>query len=417
MSSAGLELGEIPLELGTAVLLDGRQRRLERGDPGAVLAVGDIGLSFGLERLEHVPGSRQAFLGGEDSGPRRFTPVADALARGAGGKAAPGQLLPLGAPLRQCGLGRLAAFGHARQLPLELGQPAAGTRRFGLRLRHRVPLGAGVVACQLPSGFERLALEPGVELGGLGLALQRPQPGARLALDVERPIEVVHRPGELELGAATTLAVLPQSRRLLDQEPAITRFRGHDRFDAALGDDRVHLLAETGIRKQLDDIDEPAPGAGDPVLAVARAIEPAKDRNLGSFDLKRAVAVVEHDLDLGALGRLAPRCAAEDHILHRLPPHRRRRLLSHRPQHRVGHVRLARAVRPDDDAHAGTEIQTRAIGEGLEALESDRLQVHGRTRFCLTARSPGARPGRQPARHPSCSAPIRGRPPRRRRGR
>ena len=85
-----------------------------------------------------------------------------------------------------------------------------------------------------------------------------------------------------------------------------------------------------------------------------------------------------HELDLG--GAAAPAdaaAAAEDHVLHRLAADRERRLLAHRPQHRVGDVGLARAVGPDDHAHAGREVEPRAVGEGLEALQGDRLQVHG----------------------------------------
>jgi hypothetical protein len=62
-----------------------------------------------------------------------------------------------------------------------------------------------------------------VQLGGLGLALQRPQARARLALDVERPVEVVLRAIQLELRAAAALAVLAQPGRLLDQHPAVAR--------------------------------------------------------------------------------------------------------------------------------------------------------------------------------------------------
>ena len=40
-----------------------------------------------------------------------------------------------------------------------------------------------------------------------------------------------------------------------------------------------------------------------------------------------------------------PCAAGEDHVLHRLPAHRQRRLLAERPQHGVGDVRLAGAVR------------------------------------------------------------------------
>ena len=82
------------------------------------------------------------------------------------------------------------------------------------------------------------------------------------------------------------------------------------------------------------------------------------------------VGVVEHELDLGRAARLHAVAAAEDHVLHRLAADRERRLLAHRPQHGVGDVRLARAVGPDDHGDAGRELQPRAVGERLEALQA-----------------------------------------------
>ena len=64
------------------------------------------------------------------------------------------------------------------------------------------------VARELEAPFEHLALEPGVQLRGLGLALERPQPRARLALDVQRAIEILLRALELQLRAPAALAVL-----------------------------------------------------------------------------------------------------------------------------------------------------------------------------------------------------------------
>ena len=238
----------------------------------------------------------------------------------------------------------------------------------------------------------------------------------------------------------------------------------------------MHLLAETRVGEQLDHVDEPAAGAGDPVLPVAGSVEPPKDRDLRELERERAVAVVEHELDLRTLRRLAPGRAAEDHVLHRLAPHRHRRLLAHRPEDGVGHVRLAGAVRPDDDADPWREVESGAIGKRLESLEGDRLQMHGlvlprihglvlprihglvlpgihglvlprihglvlprihglvppgRSPAGITARPSGAwaaalgltprslpaRHAPHPARRPSCSAPIRDRPPPRRRRR
>ncbi len=83
-----------------------------------------------------------------------------------------------------------------------------------------------------------------MQLGGFGLALERAQAGARLALDVQRAVEVLLGALELQLRPAAALAVLAEPGRLLDQQPAIARLGGHDRVDPSLGDHRVGLLAE-----------------------------------------------------------------------------------------------------------------------------------------------------------------------------
>ena len=88
-----------------------------------------------------------------------------------------------------------------------------------------------------------------MQLGRLGLALERAQPRARLALDVQRAVEVVLRALELELRAAAALAVLAEPGGLLDQQAPVLRLGGDDRLDAALGDDRVHLLAQAGVAR------------------------------------------------------------------------------------------------------------------------------------------------------------------------
>ena len=234
-----------------------------------------------------------------------------------------------------------------------------------------------------------LALEALVQLGGLGLALERAQARARLALDVERAVEVVLRALELELRAAAALAVLAEPGGLLDQQPPLARLGRDDRLDAALRDDGVHLLAEAGVAEDLEHVDEPAARAVEAVLALARAVEPAQDRDLAQRHVDRAVGVVDDDLDLGRRARLHAAAAAEDDVAHRLAADGQRRLLAHRPQHGVGDVRLARAVGPDDDRDAGAEVELRAVGEGLEALERQRLQVH-RLRLHSSSSSTGS---------------------------
>ena len=138
----------------------------------------------------------------------------------------------------------------------------------------------------------------------------------------------------------------------------------------------MHLLAQPRIRKHLDHVDQPTAGPRQPVFAFAGAVETPHDRDLWPPQPEQTLAVVQHQLHLGSGSRLTSRCAAEDHVLHRLAPDRHRRLFAERPQHRVGYVRLARSVGAHDHAHAGPELEHGAVGEGLKALQRQRLQVH-----------------------------------------
>ena len=112
----------------------------------------------------------------------------------------------------------------------------------------------------------------------LRLALERAQARARLALDVQRTVEVDLRAVELELRPPAALAVLAQARGLLDQQPPVARLAGDDRLHAPLGDDRVHLLAQAGVRQELEHVDQPAPRAVEAVFALAVAVQAAQDR-------------------------------------------------------------------------------------------------------------------------------------------
>ncbi|MET0771183.1 MAG: AAA family ATPase, partial [Solirubrobacteraceae bacterium] len=84
---------------------------------------------------------------------------------------------------------------------------------------------------QLGAQAELLAFDARSQLGRLSLPLQGAQAGPRLALDVERPVEVVAGAAQLQLGAAAALAVLAEPGRLLDQQAALARFRVDDRLD------------------------------------------------------------------------------------------------------------------------------------------------------------------------------------------
>ena len=292
-----------------------------------------------------------------------------ALVRGARLEGPSGELVVALGALGERPLGAAAALGDGSQLAFDARASRARGLRALLGVRELQAPRAQRLARELQACFEQLALQALVQLGGLGLALERTQPAARLALDVERAIEVLLCALQLQLRAAAALAVLAETCRLLDQQAPIARLGGHDALDAALRDNRVGLLAETGVGEHLDHVDQPAARAVESVLALARAVQAPQDRDLADRQRDGAIGVVEHDLDLRRAARLHTASAAEDHVLHRLPAHRERRLLAHRPQDGVGDVGLARAVGADDNADPGPEVQARAIRKGLEALQ------------------------------------------------
>ena len=405
--AALLQLGQLALEPHLVVLGQLGELGLQGGDALRRAVVADVGFGFRLQALDRRPAAGRTLGQLARGALGRVQPHRDPLGRRAGGEEARRQGLALGGTRGERLLGGLAALPDAGQLGL--GRVGGGTGgRDGLLGGEESGAGdAGAVARQGPARLVHLALDAGVQLGRLGLALQRLQPRARLALHVQRAIEVVLRALELELGAAAALAVLAEPRGLLDQHPAVARLGGDDLGHAPLRDDRVHLLAQAGVRQDLDHVREPALGAVDAVLALARAVQPAADRDLAHRQVQRARRVVEHDLDLGLGPRLHAVRAREDHVLHRCAANRDRGLLAHRPQHGIRDVGLARAVRADDHRHARRERQPGAVGEGLEALQGDRAQVHASTGSTIPGPS-----RRRPAPRPSSNARSRGRSPR-----
>ena len=344
--------GQLALERLGALRVELVELRLERLDALATGLVRRVLRGLGAQAVELAPAALDAL--GDRLGrlARALQAQLDALGRRARGEHAPRERLALlGAP-RQRVLGLLPAAGDLGQLRLRL--LARGARGGGGALGARQLLAASAhgVARELPARLDGLALEALVQLGRLGLALERAQPRAGLALDVEGAIEVVLRALELELRAAAALAVLAQAGGLLDEQAPVAGLGGDDRLDAALGDDRVRLLAQARVGEDLEDVDQAAARAVEAVLPLAAAIQAAQDRDLAQRQVDGAVGVVEHQLHLGGRARLHALAAAEDDVLHRLPAHGQRGLLAHRPQDRVGHVRLARAVGPDDDRHA-----------------------------------------------------------------
>src|SRR5205085_8555519 len=116
------------------------------------------------------------------SGLRRLRPVGHSIRRRLSDEAAPRELLALCAARGERFLGTFPSLGHVPQPALHLLATSASLRDGGLCLPEPGELPAQLVATELPACLQALALDPSVELSGLGLALERTQARARLAL-------------------------------------------------------------------------------------------------------------------------------------------------------------------------------------------------------------------------------------------
>ncbi len=206
----------------------------------------------------------------------------------------------------------------------------------------------------------------------VGLALERPELPAHLAEQVGEAEQVAFRRLEPALGLLPPLAELQDPGRLLDDRPAVLGAGVEHGVELALADDHVLLAADAGVGEQLLDVEQAARGAVDHVLRLTRAEERPGDRDLGELDRQQAGGVVDRERYLGPAEGGPLGGAGEDDVVHLAAAQRPGPLGAEHPGHRVDDVRLPGAVRADDDADAGLEVERRLVGEGLEALQRER---------------------------------------------
>ena len=236
----------------------------------------------------------------------------------------------------------------------------------------RVDLATGEVqADRLQLGDETV-----VPARRVGLAFERPQPAAHLAQQVGEAQQVALGRLEPALRLLAALAELQDAGRFLDDRPAILGPRVEHGVELTLADDHVLLAADARVGEQLLDVEQPARRAVDHVLRLTRAEQRAGDRDLGELDRQQSGGVVDRERHLGPAERRPIGGAREDDVVHLGAAQRAGTLGAEHPRDRVDDVRLARAVRPDDDADAGLELERRLVREGLEALQRQRLQEH-----------------------------------------
>ncbi len=258
-----------------------------------------------------------------------------------------------------------------------LGDPVLELAAHALGVREFPPAGDQVIGRQTECGVPQVRLDGLGAPGHLGLPPERLELAAQLGGEVSQPVEIALHPGQLALGLLLASPVFEDARGLLDERAPLLGLGLQDLGELALADDHVHLAADAGVRQQLLDVHEPCPVAVDLVLARTVSVHAPGERDLGVVDRQCPVGVVQGQRHLGTAERLFADGAGEDHVLHLPAAQRLGAVLTHHPGERVHDVRLAGAVGPHDRADAGFESQGRGRREGLEALERQRLEIHG----------------------------------------
>jgi hypothetical protein len=138
---------------------------------------------------------------------------------------------------------------------------------------------------------------------------------------------------------------------------------------------RVGARIGAGPGEEVEDVAQARRILVEEVFALACAVEPAADRDLGPRHGEDAV-VAEDQLDLGEADRPARRGAVEDQVLHALAAERLRALLTERPADRFRDVALAASVRPDDRGNAGGDLEDGLLRERFEAVQRDGFEAH-----------------------------------------
>ncbi len=179
------------------------------------------------------------------------------------------------------------------------------------------------------------------------------------------------------LGPLSPSAVLEDPGRFLDRRAPLRRARLEHLVELALTDEEVLGATDAHIPEQLLDVEEPAGGAVQVVAALATPLQGPPDTDLGSEVRKGAVTVVDDERDFGPSERRAPGRPREDDVVHALRAQGAGGLRTEDPGERVHDVRLPTAVRADDDRDPRLEGEGDRIGEGLEPLQGERLDVHG----------------------------------------
>ena len=259
---------------------------------------------------------------------------------------------------------------------LQLGQAGGEGGLLGVQGGRALAQGGQLPGPQGEPDLAQLGRHLGRPGRGLGLLLQRLELAAQLAHQVGQPDQVLLHAGQLAQRLLLAAAVLVDAGRLLDGRPAVLGAALEDVLEAVLAEHGVQLAADAGVRQQLLDVEQPAGGAVDGVLALPGAVQQPGDRHLGVLDRQQPGRVVDGEGDLGPAEGAAAARAGEDDVLHLAAAQRFRPLLAEHPGDGVDDVGFAGAIWADDDRDPRLEVQGGLLGERLEPAQGQRLEEH-----------------------------------------
>ena len=197
----------------------------------------------------------------------------------------------------------------------------------------------------------------------LRLFRERFQLFAELADDVLHAHEILLRVVQLAQGLALAVAVLRDTRRLLEEAAPFLRPRIEDGVDAVLPDDAHAIVADARVGKEIVDILQAAAAVVDEEFTLAAAVKATRHHDLAEVHGQCLVAVIQHERDLRHAQCMAAGRAREDDILGACAAQVAHVLLPQYPADGVGDVALARAVRSHDGRDALIEVERYLIGE------------------------------------------------------
>ena len=220
-------------------------------------------------------------------------------------------------------------------------------------------------------------LQPGgqvqVNPGVLRVLFQRAETVLQFIQQVIHPGNVFLGTGQLLVRFFLAGTELDDTRGLLKDLAAVLSLAGQDFINAALADNGIALLADTGIAEQIHDVLQAAGRAVQEIFAFPAAVNPAGHLNLRIVQGKAFIFIVKDKGNFTVTEGLSALCAAENHVLHAGAAQDFRALLTEHPAHCVAYIAFSGSVGSHDRGDAFLEDNLSPLRKGLESVELQLL--------------------------------------------